>query len=65
MNFKEKLIHRIDEAICEPSHKSCRKILLEIRSDIINAKSERQLLRSATKLIELLGVLAKSYFESS
>lgn len=65
MHHKDKLIQKLDEAINAPSFESSKKTLIEIKEEISNAKSEKQLLKTVTKLVEIFGVLAKAYFGSS
>ena len=62
---KDLLIHKLEEAINAPTFESCKEILKEILEEIKNAKNEKQILAALTKLIELLGVLAKAYIGSS
>ena len=64
MHYKDKLIQKLDEAINAPSFESSKKILIEIKEEIRNAKSEKQLLKTVTKLVEIFGVLAKAYLGS-
>ena len=65
MKEKIKLIQKIDEAINAPTFKSCRGKLKEIREDLVNSKNEKDILNIVSKLVELLGVLAKIFFTSS
>ncbi|CAH8294160.1 hypothetical protein EV196_108245 [Mariniflexile fucanivorans] len=66
MPLKEELKKQIDEAIAsENTSDSNRKLLVEIKEDLNNAKNEKQYFSFAIKVIELIGALAKVFVAGS
>lgn len=62
MIFKEELEKQIDEAIAsDKTSDSNRKLLVRIKSDLYNAKTEKQYFSLAIKVIELIGALTKAF----
>lgn len=60
--LKEELKKQIDEAIASKNTSDAnRKILVEIREELKNAKNEKQYFSLALKLIELVGAVVKAF----
>jgi len=60
--LKSNLKKQIDEAIASKNTSDAnRKILVEIREELKNAKNEKQYFSLALKLIELVGAFVKAF----
>lgn len=66
MSIKEELKKQIDEAIAsQNTSDSNRKLLVNIKEDLNNAKNEKEYFSFAIKVIELIGALAKAFVSGS
>lgn len=66
MKIKKELLKQIDEAIAsENTSDSNKKLLIKVKKDLIKAKTEKQYLSFAIKIIELIGALTKAFVSGS